>query len=118
MDEQVHWRGMGRWLSFVVAALLIVAAVPNFATNDAAAGWNIFLGLLLFGAVASGSRRAPLLVMVLVGLMALRSIIAVAAERSAIGALLSAVLFICLFFAWRDLRRQAALIEKEARQQP
>jgi hypothetical protein len=117
MGEQVSWRGVGRWLSFAVAALLIIVAIANFGTNDAAVGWDIFLGLLLFGAVASGYRRAPLLLLVLLGLMALRLFVALAVERNIIEAVSGGVLLILLFFAWQDLRRQSALIDEHGREQ-
>jgi hypothetical protein len=112
MGEQVSWQGVGRWLSFAAAALLIIVAIPNFATNDAAVGWNIFLGLLLFGAVASGYRRAPLLLLVLLGLMVLRLLVALTVERNVIEAVADGVLLILLFFGWQDLRRQSALIDE------
>lgn len=117
MGEQVSWRGVGRWLSFAVAALLIIVAIANFGTNDAAVGWDIFLGLLLFGAVASGYRRAPLLLLVLLGLMALRLFVALAVERNIIEAVSGGVLVILLFFAWQDLRRQSALIDEHGREE-
>jgi lysylphosphatidylglycerol synthetase-like protein (DUF2156 family) len=110
MGEQVRWQGVGRWFSYAVAALLVIIAIPSFATNDAAAGWNIFLGLLLFGGVASGSRRAPLLLLVLIGLMLLRVLVALAAERNVVEAVGDGILLILLFFAWQDLRRQALLV--------
>ena len=113
MDEQVRWRGLGRWLSFAVAALLVIAAIPDFATDDAAAGWNIFLGLLLFGVIASGSRRAPLLLLVLLGLMVVRLISALAVERTIISGVTNGAPLLLLFVAWLDLRKQAALMIAE-----
>lgn len=111
MDEQVQWRGVGRWLSFFVAALLVIAAIPNLPKNDAAAGWNIFLGLLLFGVVASGNRRAPLFLVVLIGLLALRLIFALANEGTLISAVTNLVPLLLLLVAWVDLRKQAAIID-------
>ena len=111
MGEQVRWQGVGRWLSFAVAALLVIVAIPSFVTDDPAVGWNIFLGLLLFGVIASGNRRAPLLLLVLLGLMVVRLLVALVAERNIIAAVTDGVLLIPLFFAWQDLRRQAALID-------
>jgi hypothetical protein len=112
MADQVRWQGVGRWLSFAAAALLVIVAIPSFATNDAAVGWNIFLGLLLFGVVASGNRFAPLLLLVLLALMVLRLLVALVADRNIIAAVTDGVLLIPLFFAWRDLRRQAAISDQ------
>jgi hypothetical protein len=117
MTDQLHWRGIGRWLSFAVAALLIILSIPAFATDDASAGWNIFLGLLLFGFIASGHRRAPLMVGIIASLTALRLIVALAVERNAIGAIAEALLLILLFVAWQDITRQAAALNSEAPQQ-
>jgi hypothetical protein len=111
MSDQVHWRGIGRWLSFAVAALLIVLSVPAFATNEASAGLNIFLGLLLFGFVASGHRRAPLMVGIVTALTALRLIVGLVVERNAVEAIADALLLILLMFAWQDVRRQAASLD-------
>jgi len=108
MGDDVRWRGPGRWLSFGVSALLIVASIPAVAVDDASAGWNIFLGLLLFGVIASGNRRALLLAGVLTALMAVRLVLALVAQRNIIGAVSDAVILILLVFAWQDLRRQAA----------
>jgi hypothetical protein len=116
MSDQVHWRGVGRWLSFAVAVLLVVLSIPAFATDDASAGWNIFLGLLLFGFIASGHRRAPLMIGIIAALTALRLIVALAIERNAIGAIVEALLLILLFVAWQDIRRQAASLDSEAPQ--
>jgi len=71
-----YWSGWGRWLSFVAGTLLIVLSLPLILTNSAAAGWNIFLGLLLLGAVASGNERAPLIAIILSAIMVLRIIVA------------------------------------------
>ena len=117
MSDQVHLRGIGRWLSFAVAALLVALSIPAFATDDASAGWNIFLGLLLFGFVASGHRRAPLMVGVVAALTALRLIVGLVVERSATVAIANALLLILLLIAWRDIRGQAAAVDSGASQQ-
>ena len=106
--EEIHWRGVGRWVCFAVAFLFVVVAIPYVMTNEAAAGWNISLGLLLFGVIASGSRRAPLLVAILVGLNIVRIVEALVVEHSATGAATAGVVVLLLVFAWRDLRQQAA----------
>jgi hypothetical protein len=117
MSGQVGWSGTGRWLSFTVAALLILFSIPSIAADDASAGWNIFLGLLLFGFVASGHRRAPMMIGVVTALTALRLIVGLVVERSAIEAIADALLLTLLFFAWQDIRRQAATLDGEAPQQ-
>lgn len=117
MGDQVRWQGAGRWLSFAVAALLVILAVPSLETDDAAVGWNVFLGLLLFGAVASGYRRAPLVLLVLFCLMLLRLVVAMAIEQNIIASATDGVLLIPLFFAWQDLKRQSALLNQQAPEQ-
>ena len=114
MSEQVHWQGLGRWLSFAVAVLLVVLSIPAFATDDASAGWNIFLGLLLFGFIASGHRRAPVMVGVIAALTALRLIVGLVIERNLVGAIAEALLLLLLLVAYWDIRRQAASLDREA----
>jgi hypothetical protein len=114
MSDQVHWRGVGRWLSFAVAVLLIVISIPAVASDDPGVGWNIFLGLLLFGFVASGHRRAPLMVGVVTALTAVRLVAALVVQRNVNLLAWETLLLILLVFAWRDIRRQAALLDNEA----
>jgi hypothetical protein len=104
---QLQWQGMGRWLSFAVAAALIVASVPDVLENNSAAGWNLFLGLLLLGAVASGNRQAPLLLGVLTALMALRLVIGLAVERDVARVIPDVILLVAVACAWLQIRRQA-----------
>jgi hypothetical protein len=118
MDEQVRWHGIGRWLSFAVAAVFLLLAIPDFATDDPAAGWNIFLGLLLFGATAAGSRRAPLLLLMLTLLMVLRITLGfIGGHFSLIDAVGNTFLLIGLVAAWLDLRKQSTLISQKTRPQ-
>jgi hypothetical protein len=64
-QSELRWSGWGRWLSFVLAGFMVLSA-PMFDRDlGAAAGWNIFLGLLLFGTIASNHRKAPLLLIIL-----------------------------------------------------
>ena len=76
VDGDIKWIGWGRWLSFALSALLLLGGALDL-NQEAAAGWNIFLGLLLFGVIASGHRKAPLLALVLTGLMAVRLLFAI-----------------------------------------
>jgi len=78
-----QWRGWGRWLSFAAAAYMIVMGVAvllialqrDYSPQlEASAGWDLFLGLLFGGVVASNNRRAPLLAAVIAALMAVRVI--------------------------------------------
>jgi hypothetical protein len=118
MDEQVRWHGTGRWLSFAVAALFILLAIPDFANDDPAAGWNIFLGLLLFGVMAAGSRRAPLVVLVLTLLMVLRITLSfIGGHFSPIDAVANVLVMVALVVAWLDLRKQATLMNEKPRTQ-
>jgi len=63
--------------------------------------------------IASGNWRAPLLLLVLLGLMVLRPVLALAAGRTAISALTNSVPLLLLFGAGLDLRKEAALINAE-----
>lgn len=72
----MKWTGPGRWLAFLSAGLLILLSIPMIMANTAAAGWNIFLALLLFGTVVSDSRHAPAAAILLTILMLLRLILA------------------------------------------
>lgn len=95
-------------MSFVTAGLLILSAIPAVLSPEsgAAAGWNIFLGLLLIGVVASGHPKAPLLAAILCALMLVRLIVSVAIGSLA-DAALNLLLLGMLFAAWRSLRNQA-----------
>ena len=108
-QNEIEWDGLGRWLSFTAAALMIVFAVPFVMEADqgAAAGWNIFLGLLLFGTIASNNARAPLLVSILTILMIVRLIVLVAMSWDLFGFISNALLLMLLGTAAYDLRGQA-----------
>lgn len=107
--EQEHvWSGWGRWLSFVVAALLILFSIPLVILNMAAAGWNIFLGLLLFAAVASGHAKAPLIAIILSVVMAIRLVLTLASGAAALDLAASAGLFVLTSAAAYQLRQQSA----------
>jgi hypothetical protein len=73
-EDEIDWSGPGRWLSFASSGLMILIAVPFVFDQGqgAIAGWNIFLGLLLFGAVASGNKEAPLIATIIAVLMVVR----------------------------------------------
>lgn len=118
MDEQVRWHGTGRWLSFAVAAVFILLAIPDIANDNPAAGWNIFLGLLLFGAMAAGSRRAPLLLLVLTLLMVLRITLSfIGGHFRPIDAVGNMLVLVGLVVAWLDLRKQSTLMNEKANSQ-
>jgi hypothetical protein len=118
MDYQVRWHGTGRWLSFAVAAVFILLAIPDFANDEPAAGWNIFLGLLLFGVMAAGSRRAPLLLLVLTLLMVLRITLSfIGGHFSPIDAVANVLVLVGLVVAWLDLRKQSTLMNEKPRPQ-
>ena len=109
-NDQHQWTGLGRWLSFGLAALLIAIAIPGVLDGaGAAAGWNIFLGLLLFGAVASGNSKAPLLALLLTALMTLRLLLAIIAGGNFLAFWLGAVSTALAGIAAYDLREQALL---------
>ena len=107
-DERIHWDGLGRWLAFAAAGILIVLSVPAVFSLafGAVAGWNIFLGLLLIGVVVSGHRKAPLFVAILVALVLLRLVLSLI-FGILIDAGLNFLLLSLLGGAWKDLREQA-----------
>lgn len=76
-ENQIEWAGAGRWLSFAGSALLVLSGIPAIlgSSGGITAGWNIFLGLLLFGSVASGSKFAPKAAIIVAALMLLRSVL-------------------------------------------
>lgn len=107
--EQEHvWSGWGRWLSFAVATLLILLSIPLVVLNMAAAGWNIFLGLLLFAAVASSHRKAPLIAIILSVVMAIRLVLTLASGAAALDIAVGAGLVVLASAAAYQLRQQAA----------
>lgn len=110
MHKHFRWQGLGRWLSFAIAALFVAAAIPNIVANHPAGGWNLFLGLLLFGVVASGSRRAPSLVLVLIGLTVLRFLLLMINEWKGVDLVVNGLAVVALLIAWQDLRKQAAAL--------
>jgi len=109
MEQQVVWTGAGRWLSFAGAGILFVSAIPAvFITSlGAAAGWNIFLGLLLFGAIASGSKSAPKVALIIAILMLVRLSLATLFWDGTVEILLQLLSFGLIAFAAYDLRQQA-----------
>ena len=111
MDKKadIAWKGWGRLLFIGLGISLILLAVPLvFSREDgAAAGWDIFLGLLAIGAVASGSRKAPLLALILAALMALR-LLATIIHRPSVLDLVASLLFLATAAgAAYDLRKQS-----------
>lgn len=106
--EQVEWSGWGRWILFAVSALLVILSVPLVVANSAAAGWNIFLGLLLFGAVASGNKHAPTVAFVLAAIFALRAILGIAAGAGLLGFGIETIFSASTAAAAYQLRRQRA----------
>lgn len=101
------WTGWGRWLSYAVAALLIVYSISLVVLNEPAAGWNIFLALLLFAAVASGHKRAPGVAVVLTVLMALRFGVTLMSGTMTLDIVITGTLFVLSAAAAYHLRRQA-----------
>ena len=109
MEDQVHWTGVGRWLSFVTAGLLIIVSVPAVFDHEfgAVAGWNIFFGVLLIGVIAAGHPKAPLLAAILCALMTLRLIISLALGSIVEGGV-NLLLGTFLLAVWLNLKKQSA----------
>jgi hypothetical protein len=96
-------------MAFVLAGLLVVIAVPLIFRHDtgAVAGWNIFLGLLLAGAVGSGYRQAPRIAIGIAALMVIRIIVSVLFVPMTIGLLVDMLLAAMAAIVAQDLFRQA-----------
>lgn len=107
-EHDAVWTGLGRWLLIGLGIILIVLSVPVVFSpaNGAAAGWNIFLGLLAIGAVASGNRKAPLLALILAALMATRLIFSIIYGAGVLALAGSLILFLIAAGAAYDLRKQ------------
>lgn len=88
---------------------MFVSVIPAvFVTSlGAAAGWNIFLGLLLFGAIASGSKSAPKVALIVAILMLVRLSLATLFWEGAAEILFQLLTFGLIAFAAYDLRQQA-----------
>ena len=103
------WTGLGRWLLIGLGVFMILVAVPAVFSreNGAAAGWDIFLGLLAIGTVASGDRKAPLLALILAALMALRLIATIASGAKVLDLVGALVFLFMAAGAAYDLRTQS-----------
>jgi len=107
-DAGFQWSGWGKWLSLALAILLILLAIPLMLGNGtgAAAGWDLFIGLLIFGSIVSNHRRAPLLATFVAALMVIRFIITVISDNHTPDIILSALLALLAVGTAFDLRRQ------------
>ena len=108
-EKDIAWVGLGRWLMICLGILLVLVAVPLVFSreNGAAAGWNIFLGLLAIGTVASGNHKAPLLAVVLTVLMAIRLVAALIFGARGIDLAASLIFLVIAGGAAYELRRQS-----------
>ena len=104
----VQWSGWGKWLAFALAAVLMLLSIPLILHSEtgAAAGWNLFLGLLIFGSVVSHNKGAASLVAFVAALMIVRLILTAASERSIPDIILAAILVLLALGAALHLRRQ------------
>ena len=77
MEIATKWTGVGRWMSFIGGTLLAISAIPFVFSHgqQMAAGWSIFLGLLLIGSVAAGSKTASKIAILTAALLLLRVIL-------------------------------------------
>ena len=110
------WRGWGRWLSLATGVYItLIGVVGIFLGLDrkaarglgGAGGFNLFLGLLLIGCVASGNKRAPLLTAAVASLVAVRVAFGIALGHSAVGLTIQVLAMFLAGVAAYDLRRQA-----------
>jgi hypothetical protein len=108
--DATGWRGVGRWLAYVLGALLLVYGIPLILVPDGAvqalAGWNILLGLLIGSAVASDYRHADRVAVGLALLLALRLAIALVVLTWSAATLSDVLLFVLGSAVAADLRRQ------------
>lgn len=106
------WTGLGRWLALAAAAGMILSSIPLIVSNVAAGGWNVFLGLLLFGVTVSGNRHAPMLAYVLAILFAIRTGLAVLIAADFIGAAIEGVFCAVIAVAASQLDHQKAAADR------
>ena len=107
-NAKFHWSGWGKWLSFALAIFLMLLALPLMLhrATGAAAGWNIFLGLLIFGSVVSNNKRAPLLLVIIAVLMFVRFVFTIIYYDTTPDIIISSILVIFSVLTAFDLRRQ------------
>lgn len=108
MDEQINWSGSGKWLSVIAGALMILFSIPDVFANSAAAGWNLFLGLLLIGVTTSGHKAAPKIVSVVAALFLARLLLMPLFGWDGISALFGLILFLMIAWSAVDLRGQSS----------
>lgn len=108
MEQQVEWRGAGRWMAFAGGGLLLVAANFQMAVPLEAidAGCSIFLGLILIATVASGSRSAPYIALGLAIVLLLRAIVIPLLGGTPDAFLMAFIPLLPIAFAAWDLRAQ------------
>ena len=108
VDAGFQWSGWGKRLSLALASLLILLAIPLMLHHGtgAAAGWNLFLGLLIIGSVVSNNKHTPLLVTFIAALMLIRLIITVKSDNYQPDVIMSVLLAVLAAGAAFDLRRQ------------
>lgn len=114
--SKIEWTGLGRWVSLTTAVLMIVSAVPYVpfiigAEQVAGVVSNVFIGLLLLGAIVSNNSKAPLLVSGLAVFMAIRVLVIYVLRWDVYSLTFNAILLILLGIAVHDLRSQAANIQ-------
>ncbi len=111
-EKTYRWTGLGRWLAFATAAGMILFSIPLIVSNVAAGGWNVFLGLLLFGVTVSGNRHAPMLAYVLAILFAIRTVLALVLEADFAGAAIEAGFGAAIAVAASHLDHQKAAADR------
>lgn len=107
-----QWTGLGRWLALAAAAGMILFGIPLIVSNAAAGGWNVFLGLLLFGVTVAGNRHAPMLAYVLAILFGIRAVLAVLLEADFVGAAIEAGFCAAIAVAASRLDHEKAAADK------
>jgi hypothetical protein len=109
---ELRWSGRGRWLAFGLAGFMVLSAAFTSGRWDGPSiGWNIFLGLLLFGTIASNHRKAPLLLIILAARTALGIALGLFSGLTPLDAALNVVLLVVAVGAAYDLGRQLRLAD-------
>lgn len=64
-DKAFHWTGPGRWLGFALAGVMLLISIPMLDLPDFGieTGLLVFQALMIVGNIASGSKRAPEILM-------------------------------------------------------
>jgi hypothetical protein len=115
MEQNLNWTGRGKIISLAASFILILPAVINFSESGAAAGWNIFLGLILFGAIVSNYAKATRIVFLIFVVCCIRIAADIFVHAQLANAGLDILVAALVGLAYLDLRQQKNQFEARLR---